>query len=267
VTTEFATCHWHPDRRAGVICQRCDLPICPSCMHQASVGFHCPNCVAKGKQKVVSGRAAFGAGFQPVITLTLMAVNIGIFVIGQASNHDRVLIDYGIFGGSTEYYRLVTSGFLHSGLLHVALNMWALYNLGPTVERSLGRLRFSLVYAAALLAGAAGAVIASPNELTVGASGALYGLFAALVIIYRHHGLNVMRSGLGLSILLNVVFTLTIPNISIGGHAGGFVGGLIASWIALHGAKALKSNTAATVALAALVPLFFAVGVVAMNNT
>lgn len=235
-------------------------------MHQASVGFHCPNCVKQGKQKVMTGRAAFGGAFQPVVTLALMAVNIAVFLIGAARPKNQMLFDYGVFGGTTEYYRLVTSGFLHSGLLHVALNMWALYNLGPTVERSLGRLRFGLVYAVALLAGAAGAVIFTPNDLTVGASGALYGLFAALVVIYRRHGVDIMRSGLGLTILLNVVFTLAIPNISIAGHAGGFAGGLVATWLAVNGGRVLGSARNAVVALGALVPLLFVIGAVAMNR-
>ena len=279
VTTDFVSCHWHPDRRAGVICQRCDLPICPSCMHQASVGFHCPNCTAKGKQNVRSGPAAFGGTFQPTLTLVLMGINIAIFLIGQAVGADRVLIDFSAIGravlldGSTggvtdtshQYYRLLTSGFLHWNLIHIGLNMWALYNLGPTVERSLGRLRFGLVYVTALLAGGAGAVIVSPHSLSAGASGALYGLFGALVVVYRRHGIDVMRSGLGLSILINFVITITIPGISLGGHLGGFVGGLAATWIAVHGPRVLGSSRTALVALAALIPVFIAIGVVAMG--
>jgi len=234
-------------------------------MHQASVGFHCPNCVAKGKQKVISGRAAFSAAFTPTLTFALMGLNIAIFLLGESANVNRVFFDYGLYAGTDEYYRLVTAGFLHDGILHVGLNMWALYNLGPVVERSLGRVKFGLVYSIALLAGSAGAVLLKPDQITVGASGALYGLFGALVILYRHHGLNVMRSGLGMSIILNVVFTLTIPNISVGGHLGGFIGGIIATWVAIYGARGLKSNRAAMIALGALVPVMFVAGIVAMN--
>jgi membrane associated rhomboid family serine protease len=166
---------------------------------------------------------------------------------------------------SHQYYRLLTSGFLHWDIIHIALNMWALYNLGPTVERALGRLRFGLVYFAALLAGGAGAVIATPHSLTAGASGALYGLFGALVIIFRRAGIDVWRSSLGFTILINVGITIFLPGISIGGHLGGFVGGLAAAWLVVHGPRVLGSDKAAVAAAAALVPLFFAIGVVAMG--
>ena len=256
-------------------------------MHQASVGFHCPNCVAKGKQKVISGRAAFSAAFTPTLTFALMGLNIVIFLLGTAVGDQRILTDFSAVGrailfeqGSSgvtrvdtshQYYRLLTSGFLHWNIIHIGLNMWALYNLGPTVERALGRLRFGLVYVAALLAGGAGAVIVSPHSLSAGASGALYGLFGALVIVYRREGIDVMRSGLGISILINFVITVTLPGtlpgISLGGHVGGFVGGLAAAWIAVHGSQALGSTKAAFVALCALLPLLLALGVLAVSRS
>ena len=243
-------------------------------MHQASVGFHCPNCVAKGKQKVVTGRAAFNAAFTPVVTYALIAINVLVFIVGvtsssepgQLSRRDTILLDYGLYAGTHDYYRLITSGFLHSGIIHIGFNMWALYSIGPVVERALGRLRFGLVYAIALLAGSAGAMIKDPHVLTVGASGALYGLLAGLVILYRRAGINVMRSGLGITILLNVFITLAVPYISIGGHIGGFIGGLGAAWLAVHGADLLKSKQLAVGLLAALVPAMFIVGVIVMNS-
>ncbi len=250
-------------------------------MHQASVGFHCPNCVAQGKQKVLSGRAAFSGAFSPTLTFALMGINIAIFLVGQAVGDQRILTEFSAIGRailfertadgvtrvdtSHQYYRLLTSGFLHWNIIHIGLNMWALYSLGPIVERALGRLRFGLVYVAALLAGGAGAVIVSPHSLSAGASGALYGLFGALVIVYRRAGIDVMRSGLGLSILINFVITITIPGISLGGHVGGFVGGLAAAWIAVHGTQMLGSPKMALVAQWALLPVFFAIGVVAMG--
>lgn len=247
-------------------------------MHQASVGFHCPNCVVKGTQKVMSGRAAFGAAFTPTLTYALMGINIAIFLIGEAVGKDRILIDFAAIGRavlvdrsagtsvdtSHQYYRLVSSGFLHWNIIHIGLNMWALYSLGPTVERALGRLRFGLVYTAALLAGGAGAVFVSPHSLSAGASGALYGLFGALVIVYRQAGVDVMRSGLGISILINAVITVTLPGISLGGHVGGFVGGLAAASIAVHGPKVLGSSKTGLVALGALGPLFLLIGVLAV---
>ncbi len=250
-------------------------------MHQASVGFHCPNCVAKGKQKVLSGRAAFGGAFTPTLTFAIMGINIAIFLIGSAVGSERILTDFAAIGRailfeqrtsgitrvdtSHQYYRLLTSGFLHWNIIHIALNMWALYNLGPTVERALGKLRFGLVYIAALLAGGAGAVIVTPHSLTAGASGALYGLFGALIVVYRKAGIDIMRSGLGIWIIINFAITIGFPGISIGGHLGGFVGGLAGAWIAVHGPQVLGSSKTALVALGALIPLFFAIGVFAMG--
>lgn len=270
MTTDFVPCHWHPDRRAGVICQRCDLPICPACMHQASVGFHCPNCAAAGKQRVMTGRAAFGGAFMPVVTYALMAVNIALWLVTIAAGENRTLFDLGANGGfiaeEGEWYRIVTSAFLHAGLIHLAFNMFALYNIGPVVERAVGRVRFGLVYAAALIAGSAGALLVAPQSLTVGASGAIFGLLGALVILYRRAGIDPWRSGLGLTLLLNFMITVTLPNISVGGHAGGFIGGLAATFLLLEGERMFRSRTTALVLAAALIPAFALLAVAAAST-
>ena len=150
-------------------------------MHQASVGFHCPNCTKEGKQKVLSGAAAFGGVFQPTLTYALMGLNIAIYLIGAARGPNQMLTDFSAIGravlidGQTgtfvdtshQYYRLVTSGFLHWNIIHIALNMWALYNLGGPVERILGTRRFVLVYLASLVGGSAGALPVSYTHLTL----------------------------------------------------------------------------------------------------
>ena len=260
MTTDYVPCHWHPDRRAGVVCQRCDLPICPTCMHQASVGFHCPNCVKQGKQKVMTGRAAFGAAFQPTLTYVLIGINAALWLITIAAGENRTLFDFGAFGPfiaeDGEWYRIVTSAFLHAGLVHLGFNMFALWNIGPVVERSLGRVGFGLVYAAALFGGSAGTLLVAPTKLTVGASGAIFGLLGTLVILYRRAGIDVWRSGLGITLLLNFVITITLPNISVGGHAGGFVGGLAAGWLLVDGPRLFKSRQGGLIAAGALIPLF-----------
>lgn len=260
VTTDFVPCHWHPDRRAGVICQRCDLPICPSCMHQASVGFHCPNCAAKGKQKVMTGRAAFRGSFTPVVSYSLIAVNVALWLLTIGAGENKTLSNFGDFGPfiaeNGEWYRIVTSAFLHAGLIHLAFNMFALYNIGPLVERTLGRAAFGVVYAAALLAGSAGTLVVAPRDLTVGASGAIFGLLGALVILYRRAGIDVWRSGLGITLLLNFVITVTLPNISIGGHAGGFVGGILATFLIVDGPRLFRSRSTGLYVAAATIPVF-----------
>jgi membrane associated rhomboid family serine protease len=270
VTTDSATCRWHPDRRAGVICQRCDTPICPSCMHQASVGFHCPNCVAKGNQKVYSGRAAFSSVNRPIVTYVLVGINVAIFVLMLGRGDSRMLFDYGAFGPlideGGEWYRIVTSAFLHWGLIHLLFNMHALWNIGPSVERSLGRLGFGVVYAAALMGGSAGALLVKPDAVTAGASGAIFGLLGALVILYRRAGIDIWRSGLGLTLGLNLLITVSIPQISIGGHLGGFVGGLAATWLVVEGPQMLRSRTVGLALAAATIPVFAIVALVAATT-
>src|SRR5689334_8146829 len=140
------TCYRHPDRRAGVRCQRCERPICPDCMHQASVGFHCPECTRSGAQRVVRS-----PGLNPrgnVVTNALIALNVAIYVWGigsGGSTRNQVIVDGAIAGplvADGERYRIVTSGFLHENLIHIGLNMWVLYQLGMLMEPVLGRFRF-----------------------------------------------------------------------------------------------------------------------------
>jgi membrane associated rhomboid family serine protease len=279
-TTDVQTCYRHPDRRAGVICQRCDRPICPACMHQASVGFHCPDCVKQGRQKVVRGNAAFGrAPSSTPLTFALIAVNVVVFLV-QLTRGDliiqginfgnKVLNDYGLYASAIsdhgEWYRIITSAFLHANIIHLLLNMWALFVFGPIVERSIGRVQFGIVYASALIAGSAGALLLSPDKLTVGASGAIYGLMGALVVLFRNRGISLMQSGLGITLILNFVITLGISNISVGGHIGGFVGGLVSTLIIVEGPRYVRNRGAIVWIAGALVPIFFAVGLMVASG-
>jgi membrane associated rhomboid family serine protease len=276
----YTTCAFHPDRRAGVVCQRCDKPICPSCMHQASVGFHCPDCVRQGRQKVVRGPAAFGRtpASNPV-TISLIAVNVLVFLIQVSAGDDvaqgfnfgnKVIRDYGLFGSAIsddgEWYRIITGAFLHANLVHLLFNMYALYVLGPVVERSLGRVRFAIVYAAALMGGSLGALVMSPDDLTVGASGAIYGLMGALIVLYRNRGISLMQSGLGITLIINFVITLAVPNISLGGHVGGLAGGLATTFVIIEGARYIRNRDALLWIAGALVPILFVAGLLAAAN-
>jgi membrane associated rhomboid family serine protease len=128
-----------------------------------------------------------------------------------------------------EVYRLVTAGFLHAGLFHLLVNMYSLYILGTLVEPAVGRARYLLIYFVALLAGSFGALLLTPNSPTVGASGAIFGLMGAGVIIMRNRGIDPMQSGLPLWIGINLVFSFAVPGISIGGHIGGLIGGALAA--------------------------------------
>jgi membrane associated rhomboid family serine protease len=234
------TCYRHPDRRAGVSCQRCGRPICPSCMSDASVGFHCPECARGGRQKVYTARTLPGVASRPLVTYALVAANVAVFVygIGQGgrgiSGTDQMTIDGGLFGPAVaagDWYRVVTAGFLHASILHLALNMYLLYLLGALLEPFLGRVAFAAAYFAALLTGSFGVLLTSPTELTVGASGAVFGLMGLAAVVQWSRGVNVFRGGLGGLIIINLVLTFAIPGISIGGHIGGLLGGLVAGWL------------------------------------
>jgi membrane associated rhomboid family serine protease len=162
---------------------------------------------------------------------------VGGMDLVDGSPGGSVTIDYGLlgFGASDaftligvsegEYYRIITGGLLHSGVIHLGLNMLALYFLGALLENGIGAWRFAGVFIVSLIGGSLGALILSPNDLTVGASGAVFGLMAAAFLEARNRGLDDVASQIGFYVVLNLVFTFSIPNISIGGHLGGLVAG------------------------------------------
>jgi len=266
VTTDVQTCYRHADRRAGVRCQRCERPICPDCMHQASVGFHCPECVRGSSQQVHTVRT-MAAASNPVVTSALVALNLAIYVAsslgaGLSEPSFRVQLDWALIGrGFTEagfvgvaegeWYRLITGGFLHGSLLHIGFNMYVLWVLGKQLEPTLGRAGFSAVYFSSLLAGSLGVMVLEPEALTVGASGAVFGLFGYAVVAQYVRGVNPMQSGLGAVILVNLAFTFLVPGISIGGHVGGLLGGLVAGF--LHDVVRRRTGAPASAGIAMVV--------------
>ena len=233
-------------------------------MNQASVGFHCPECTRSGAQRVVRADQLRG---RPIVTNVLLALNVAIFVAGMGSGlrtRGSVIIDGGLIAsGRTvdglvgvaegEWWRLVTSGFLHANLLHVGFNCLVLYQLGQLLEPALGRLRFGIVYFAAMLTGSFGVLLLSPDRLTVGASGAVFGLMGAAIAVFRSRGINPFDTGLGGAVMINLLITFTLPGISIGGHVGGLVGGVVAGWILTDfGPKQLKDPNIALAMVIAL---------------
>jgi membrane associated rhomboid family serine protease len=214
-------------------------------MIQAPVGFHCPEDAKQGRQKVYTSQSLFGApGRNAVVTMALIAVNVAVYVTGLARGADQQQIDGGLIAGgylitgekigvvTGEWYRLVTSGFLHADLLHIAFNMYLLYVLGQMIEPVVGHLRFGLVYFFSLLCGSFGALLLSPDTLTVGASGAVFGLMGLAVVVQRSRGINPFQTGIGTLIILNLVVTFAFSgSISVGGHIGGLIGGLLAGWL------------------------------------
>jgi membrane associated rhomboid family serine protease len=234
----MATCYRHPNRETGVSCSNCGNPICPDCMTATPVGMRCPDCAGQ-RQRVHTLRSMH---VDPTVTYVLIAVNVlmflgagagGSFLTGSGGG-SRVFLDFALFGPAVadgDYWRLVTSGFLHSGLLHIGFNMYILYWLGTMMEPSLGHARFLALYLTSLLAGSFGALLLSPNAVTVGASGAVFGLMGAAFVLQRAAGIDPMQSGIGPVILFNLALSFIIPNISIGGHLGGLIGGAIAAFV------------------------------------
>jgi membrane associated rhomboid family serine protease len=169
-----------------------------------------------------------------IIVNVLMFLASGRFAIGSGGGASQLYLNLGLFGPAVadgEIWRLASSGFLHSGLLHVGFNMYLLYMLGQMLEPELGPRRFALLYLAALLAGSAGALALEPEALTVGASGAVFGLMGAAFVELRSRGVDPFQTFIGPLILLNLVISFVIPNISIGGHVGGLIGGAIAALV------------------------------------
>jgi len=235
----MATCYRHPGRETGVSCSNCGNPICPDCMTATPVGMRCPDCAGK-RQRVTTLRSVH---VDPIATYVLIGINVlmflgsgagGGFLTGSNSGVSKTFFDLALWGpgvANGEWWRIITSGFLHSGFLHIALNMYILYWLGQMIEPALGHLRFTALYFASLIAGSFGALLLSPDRLTVGASGAVFGLMGAAFVMQHARGINPWQSGLGPVILFNLAFSFIVPNISIGGHLGGLVGGTLAAFL------------------------------------
>ena len=250
-------------------CHRCDRPICPDCMHPASVGFQCPECVKEGARSVRTPRTSFGgriAADTSRVTQVLIGLNLAVFVYGLAREDLAVRFgnlalasdgsaQIGVAAG--QYYRLLTAAFLHAGLLHIAFNMLALLSLGPTVEAALGRGRFLALYLLSALGGSVLSFLVSPpTTLGVGASGAIFGLFGAYYVLVRRVG-GATGPILG-NIGLNLVITFTLPIIDWRAHVGGLVAGtLLAAAFAYApaGARRTLVQAAAVAALGVLLVL------------
>jgi membrane associated rhomboid family serine protease len=236
---EALHCYRHPDRETLLSCSSCDRPICTSCMTQAAVGVRCPEC--SGRSRAPVGRRLAVGRTTAVATTALVVVNVLVYLaemvqgVGFRGVGGSALVEDGsIFGPAIadgEWWRLVTGGFLHASIIHIAFNMYLLWILGGALERYAGTARFLAIYFAGLLWGSAGALVLSPDSHTVGASGAVFGLMAALYLLERQRGVALLGGSVGALLLINLAFSFLFPGISIGGHVGGIVGGAAAGLI------------------------------------
>ena len=235
----MATCYRHPDRETGLSCSVCERPICTDCATFAPVGIRCPDHSGKsqGVERVTkSVQRAHSEGTGALITRALIAINIVVYLAtvatgGGINSNAGTIFQHGVlFGPSVangDYWRLLTSAFMHYGPIHLGLNMVVLWFIGAPLEERMGRGRFLLLYVVSGLAGSAGALLASPCSLTVGASGAIFGLFGAAVVLELQH-ISLFGSWLYTMIIINLAFTFGSSGISVGGHIGGLVGGFLA---------------------------------------
>ena len=248
-----ARCYRHPDRETWVSCTRCERPICPDCLRPAAVGFQCPHCVAEGNASIrrpaspYGGRIAVRAG---LVTVALGAANIGVFVATAATSatgftgntasrlFSRLdLVPVRVAEG--EYYRLIGAAFLHIGLLHLAVNMVALAVVGPALERVFGHWRFLALYLVAAMGGSVAVYLfGQPFNPVAGASGAIYGLFAATIIVL--HDLRLDSRYMLATIAINIAISFA-PGISLLGHLGGLVTGTVVALALVHAPKSART--------------------------
>jgi len=203
-------------------------------MTSSPVGMRCPECAKQGT-KVMRLREVAAL---PRVTYALIAINVAAFLTEQGqftisgSGIYGTVINKGFLDRETihiahQYWRLARTGFLHENFLHIAFNMYLLYLLGLMLEPAIGSVRFAAVYFTALLAGSCGALIATASP-SLGASGAVFGLMGAMVVELRARRLSVMESGIGGLIVINLIFSFVLANISVGAHVGGLIGGALA---------------------------------------
>ncbi|MGC1166540.1 MAG: rhomboid family intramembrane serine protease [Solirubrobacterales bacterium] len=241
------TCYRHPDRETRVSCSSCGRPICPDCMTPTPVGMRCPECMQQ-RTKVVRGVGGGASGFQQMpASFILIGLNVIAYLIeigsgagGFSSSGSTIVGDFALFGPAVaegEWYRLVTSGFLHASLFHIGFNMLLLFFLGRLLEPALGTPRFVALYFASLLAGSMGALLLDPNALTLGASGAVFGLAGATFVIARGRGMDAIAGEIGFLIVFNLIFSFVVPRISVGGHLGGLAAGFLCALAIVAGER------------------------------
>jgi len=218
-------------------------------MTPTPVGMRCPEC-SRQRTRVTSGVGEASLFSRAPATFILIALNAAVFLAEVASANggfgvggSSAAVNFGLYGpfvAEGEWYRLLTGGFLHASLLHIAFNMFALYFLGRLLEPSVGTPRFLGVYVASLLGGSLGALLLTPNALTVGASGAIFGIFGATFVIARGRGLDDVARSIGFILLINLAISIGgASHISLGGHLGGLVAGVLCGFAIIAGERGM----------------------------
>jgi membrane associated rhomboid family serine protease len=246
-------CYRHPDRETWVSCTRCERPICPDCLRPAAVGFQCPQCVAEGVSTVRRPKSPYGGRIAErpgLVTVVLGVLNMAAFAVtaltspggltvNAASRLFSQLVLVPVRVAEGEYWRLLTAAFLHVGPLHLIVNLLALFVVGPSLERVFGTWRYLAVYLLGALGGSVAVYLFDdPSRAVAGASGAIYGLFAATLVVLRSLGLDARFMLLAIGLNFAVSFA---PGISLLGHLGGFLAGGLAALALVYAPKSART--------------------------
>jgi membrane associated rhomboid family serine protease len=239
------TCYRHPDRETAVSCSSCGRPICPDCMTPTPVGMRCPECASQ-RTRVVRNPTGTPGGAAFPATVALIAINVVVYLIeivhggGGTSISIGDAYDLGALWGPAvheggDWWRTITSGFVHFSILHIAFNMYLLFILGRLLEPSIGTVRFVFLYFASLLAGSFVALWFTPDSVSAGASGAIFGVIGATFVIARGRKLDAIAGQIGILIVINLVFTFADTGVSLGAHLGGLVAGVLCGLLIIAG--------------------------------
>jgi membrane associated rhomboid family serine protease len=233
-------------------------------MTPTPVGMRCPECAGQ-RTRVTRGVPGAGAGALGAFpaTVVLIAINVIVYLVevgkgsgGLNPEHNSLLFEFGLFGPSVaegEWYRLFTSAFLHENLIHIGGNMLLLFFLGRVLEPGVGTARFVTLYLASLFAGSFGALLFTPDALSIGASGAVFGVLGATFVIARHRRVDALASSVGILILLNLAISVGVPGISLGAHVGGLVAGVLCALAIVAGERGRLGPNRLTAELAIMV--------------
>jgi membrane associated rhomboid family serine protease len=236
--TQTQVCYRHPRNETAVSCSNCGRPICTDCMVFSAVGIKCPECAGQPtgpKRAATRVRAAASEGTGFSVTNALIVTNLAVYLVqasggGTFTNPAGEIFQKGYLRayevGAGEWWRLITYGFLHGSPIHILFNMLMLWWFGRALEALLGRGRFLAVYFLSILAGAAGALLLSPTNPTIGASGAVFGILGAGLVLERNR-INVFGGSALFVVIFNLAFSFTVSYISIGSHIGGLIGGAL----------------------------------------
>jgi membrane associated rhomboid family serine protease len=243
------TCYRHPNRETAVSCSSCGRPICPECMTPTPVGMRCPECMNQRTRVVVNPTgtpSALSLGGFPA-TVVIIAINVIVYLVevtkgsgGLGELGVKTIYEMGGLWGPAvheggEWWRIFTSGFVHVSVFHIGFNMLLLYFIGRLLEPAIGTLRFTVLYFVCLVAGSFCALWFSPETVSAGASGAIFGILGATFVVARGRNIEQIAGQLGFLIIFNLIFTFADGSISVGAHVGGLVAGVLCGLLIVAG--------------------------------